>query len=85
MPYRDPPKEHQWKPGQSGNLRGRPKGTMKDYLRRKFMEMSDEEKQAFLKKHKVSGKDQIEFAEGKAKQDFEHSGEVTSKIIQIDE
>lgn len=64
-------------PGQSGNPSGRPKGSMKDYLRRKFMAMSDEEKEAFLKKHKLSGKDMIEFGEGKAKQDVEHGGVVT--------
>lgn len=74
-----------FKPGQSGNPSGRPKGTMKDYLRKKFMEMSDEEKEAFLSSNKVTGKDQIEFGEGKARQDVELSGEVKSKIINVDE
>ena len=72
-------------PGKSGNPSGRPKGTMKSYLTKKFIEMSDVEKEEFLKKHKVSGKDQIEFGEGKAKQDVSIEGEITSKVISIDE
>lgn len=72
-------------PGVSGNPSGRPKGTMKDYLRRKFTEMPDEDKERFLYELKVSGKDQIELAEGKAKQDMEVSGELISKIISVDE
>lgn len=72
-------------PGVSGNPSGRPKGSMKDYLKRKFSEMSDDERETFLKDYKVDGKAQIEFAEGKAKQDLELSGEVKSKIINVDE
>ena len=71
-------------PGQSGNPGGRPKGTMKSYLSRKFMEMSDEDKEEFLKKHKVTGKDMIEFGEGKAKQDVAIEGEV-QMLVKIDE
>jgi hypothetical protein len=51
-------------PGVSGNPSGRPKGTMKDYLRRKFTELSDEEKERFLIENKVPGLDQIKLAEG---------------------
>lgn len=53
-----------FKKGQSGNPGGRPKNTMKDYLSRKFSAMSDEEKEAWLEKHKVTGVDQIKFGEG---------------------
>src|SRR3990167_1372636 len=72
-----------FQPGVSGNPSGRPKGTMKDYLRRKFMEMSDEDKEVFLAKQKVDGKSQIEFGEGKAKQDMDINAEVTTKVIDI--
>lgn len=53
--------------GFSGNISGRPKGTMKDYLRRKFCDMTDEEKEEFLQK--VSPEMQIKLAEGNPKQD----------------
>ena len=74
-----------FKKGQSGNPGGRPKGTMKNYLALKFQAMSDKEKEEFLKKNKVSGKDQIEFGEGKAKQDMGLDIEMTTKIISVDE
>lgn len=40
---------HLWKPGQSGNPAGRPKGkTMKEYAREWFLQLSDEDKQAYI-------------------------------------
>ena len=70
---------------QNINEGGRPKNSMKAYLAKKLAEMSDEEKDKFLKEHKVSGKDQIEFGEGKAKQDMGLDIQLTSKIISVDE
>jgi hypothetical protein len=80
-----PKEDTQFKPGQSGNPSGRPKNTLKDYTQRMFSSMSDEQKLAWLKSHKVTGIDMWKMAEGLPKADIEHSGEVTSKIISIDE
>ena len=64
-------------PGVSGNPSGRPKGTMKDYLSRKFQALSDEEKEKWLIDNKVDGKSQIELGEGKARQDTNLTGNLT--------
>ena len=75
-----------FKAGFSGNPSGRPKGTMKDYLSRKFSAMSDEDKEQFLLTHKVSGKDQIEFGEGKAKQGLDIDATISGpSLIRLDE
>lgn len=42
-------KPHMWKPGQSGNPGGRPKGqSMKEWTRARLAAMTDEERDAFL-------------------------------------
>lgn len=67
------------------NAGGRPQNSMKSYLARKLASMTDRQKEAFLKAHKVSGKDMIEFGEGKAKQDMDIHGEIVSKVVKLDE
>lgn len=62
-------KQYQWKKGETGNAGGRPKDTMKDYLRRKFNNMSDEEKEEWLAENKVAGDMQIRLAEGNPSED----------------
>ena len=72
-------------PGQSGNPGGRPKGTLKDFVRQMFIDMDEKEKVAWLKAHKIAGIDMWKMGEGLPKADIEHSGEVTTKIVSIDE
>ena len=74
-----------FKKGQSGNPGGRPKGTLKDYVKEMFISMSDEEKKKWLKENKISGIDQWKMGEGLPKSDIELSGEVTKKIISVEE
>lgn len=74
-----------FKKGQSGNPKGRPKGSfsMKTYAKNMLEEMSDEERQVFL-----AGLDKKiiwEMAEGKPKQDIEADVTMTSKVISVDE
>ena len=64
--YKNPPEEAKWKPGQSGNPKGRPPGGLKDYDRRKFIAMSETEKEAFLKK--ISPELRYRMAEGNPEQ-----------------
>lgn len=73
-------KQYQWKPGQSGNPGGRPTNTMKDYLRRKFMAMTDEEKEDWLKQHQVPGNELIRLAEGNPHSTTDTTIEVSAPI-----
>ena len=77
-------KQYQWQKGQTGNAGGRPKGkSLKTFAREILMDMPEEEKAEFMKT--LEPKIIWEMAEGKAKQDVEVSGELTSKIISVDE
>lgn len=84
---RHPSEDKPWlfKPGQSGNPGGRPKGTksLKTYVQEMLRDMTDEEKLEYLR---GIPKDKIwEMGEGRAKQETELSGEVQAKVISIDE
>lgn len=78
-------RKYVFKPGQSGNPGGRPKGSksMKQYAKEYLEAMSEEDRAAFL--NSIDHKTIWEMSEGKPKQDMELSGELTSKIISVDE
>lgn len=74
-----------YKKGQSGNPGGRPVGSksMKTYVKEKLATMTEIEREEYLEG--VDKKVIWEMAEGKAKQDLDISGEITSKVIRLDE
>ncbi len=74
-----------FKPGQSGNPGGRPKGTLKQFVQKMFVEMSEEDKVKWLKAQKVSGIDIWKMGEGLPESSMNLKGEITSKIISVDE
>ena len=79
MAYKQPPIEYQWKKGQTGNAGGRPKDTLKEYSRKKFQEMSDKEKDVFLKS--VAPELQWRMSEGNPHQETTGDGNKTLILI----
>jgi predicted phage tail protein len=71
-------------PGHSGGP-GRPKGqTLKEYAREYYLSMTAEEKKEYMDKVEAKRPGFAwEMAEGKAKQDIEHSGEVEAKVVRL--
>lgn len=77
-------KEYHWQKGQSGNPKGRPKEkTLKEFARNFLANMSEEARLEYLKG--VSPELIWKMSEGMPKQDVEVSGEMTSKVINVDE
>jgi len=59
---------------------GRPKNTLKDYVRRILSEMTDEEKEKWLEENKIAGIDQWRMAEGNP----ENNTDITTKGEKIE-
>lgn len=77
-------KPYLWKKGISANPAGRPKGkTLKTFAREYLENIPDEDKLEYLAS--IDPKIVWEMAEGKAKQDVSLEGEITTKIISVDE
>lgn len=74
-----------FQPGVSGNPGGRPKDTLKAFIAREFRDMNDDQKREWLKTHKITGIDIWKMGEGNPATNMEVSGELTSKIISVDE
>ena len=85
--YENVPKQlrkYVFKAGNNANPGGRPKGSksMKQFAKEYLESLPDEDRIEFL--NSVDHKTIWEMSEGKAKQDMEVSGELTSKIVRLD-
>lgn len=67
------------------NPGGRPKNSMKSFIAAKLAEMTNEEKEKWLKSMKISGEFQWRMGEGQPKLDVDLEHTVTAKVISIDE
>jgi hypothetical protein len=78
-------RKYVFKKGVSGNPGGRPVGSksMKTFAREYLEAMPEEDRVEFL--NTIDPKTVWEMSEGKPKQDVDLSGEITSKIISVDE
>lgn len=78
-------KKYVFKAGNNANPGGRPKGSksMKTWAKEYLEAMSEEDRAEFV--NSVDHKTIWEMSEGKAKQDVDVTGEITSKIINVDE
>lgn len=78
-------RKYVFKVGQIANPGGRPKGakSMKQYAKEYLESMPEEDRAEFL--NSVDHKTIWEMSEGKAKQDLDLKGEITSKIVKLDE
>src|SRR3990167_11127334 len=70
---------------QNINPGGEPKNSLKNYVARKLAAMTDEQKDQWLKERKISGIDELKMAEGNPANNLELGGEVTTKVVSIDE
>lgn len=60
---------------------GRPKGkTLKEYQAEQFRQMTDEEKELWLKMHRITGETRWKMAEGNPQTDLTSGGEVINPI-----
>lgn len=74
-------KPYSFKPGQSGNPSGRPKGTLKDYMRERFVQMSSAEKEEFLKD--IPKGEKWRMAEGNPAQEQEITGNIIVQLADL--